>query len=85
MEQGYPDLLASIYNILFVPAKTPPPIAKKLETALEKTLRDKDTREKLEKMDYKIDFLGGRETQAFLDRESKKWSSVVKKANIVIK
>jgi tripartite-type tricarboxylate transporter receptor subunit TctC len=84
-EQGYPDLLASIYNILFVPAKTPPPIVKKLETALEKTLRDKDIREKLEKMDYKIDFLGGRETQAFLDRESKKWSSVVKKANIVIK
>ena len=84
-EQGYPDLLASIYNILFVPAKTPPPIVKKLETALEKTLRDKDIREKLEKMDYKIDFLAGRETQAFLDRESKKWSSVVKKANIIIK
>jgi tripartite-type tricarboxylate transporter receptor subunit TctC len=84
-EQGYPDLLASIYNIMFVPAKTPAPIVAKIEAALEKTLRDKDTKEKLEKMDYKIDFLPGRETQLFLDAQSKKWSSVVKKANIVIK
>ena len=84
-EQGYPDLLASIYNIFFVPAKTPAPIVAKIEAALEKTLRDKDTKEKLEKMDYKVDFLPGRETQLFLDTQSKKWSSVVKKANIVIK
>jgi tripartite-type tricarboxylate transporter receptor subunit TctC len=84
-EQGFAELRASIYNIFFAPAKTPAPIVKKLESALEKTLRDKDTKEKLEKMDYKIDFLPGRETQVFLDGESKKWSSVVKKANIVIK
>jgi tripartite-type tricarboxylate transporter receptor subunit TctC len=84
-EQGFAELRASIYNIFFAPAKTPAPIVKKLESALDRTLRDKDTKEKLEKMDYKIDFLPGRETQVFLDGESKKWSSVVKKANIVIK
>jgi tripartite-type tricarboxylate transporter receptor subunit TctC len=67
------------------PAKTPAPIVKKLEDALEKTLRDKEAREKLEKMEYKIDFMNARDTQVFLDAETKKWSAVVKKANIVAK
>ena len=85
LEQGYPDLMASIYNILFVPAKTPAPVVKKLEEALERTLRDKETRDKLEKMGYRIDFMNGKSTQAFLETETKKWSSVVKHANIIMK
>ena len=36
-------------------------------------------------MEYKIDFLNAKDTQAFLDAETKKWSAVVKKANIVAK
>jgi tripartite-type tricarboxylate transporter receptor subunit TctC len=84
-EQGYPELLANIYNVLLAPAKTPAPIIKKLEDALEKTLLDKEAREKLEKMEYKIDFMNARDTQVFLDAETKKWSAVVKKANIVAK
>jgi tripartite-type tricarboxylate transporter receptor subunit TctC len=84
-EQGYPELLANIYNVLMAPAKTPAPIVKKLEDALEKTLRDKEAREKLEKMEYKIDFMNARDTQVFLDAETKKWSAVVKKTNIVAK
>jgi tripartite-type tricarboxylate transporter receptor subunit TctC len=82
-EERYPELLANIYNVLMAPAKTPAPIVKKLEDALEKTLRDKEAREKLEKMEYKIDFMNARDTQVFLDAETKKWSAVVKKANIV--
>lgn len=84
-EQGYPELLANIYNVLLVPAKTPAPIVKKLEDALEKTLFDKEAREKLEKMEYKIDFMNARDTQVFLDAETRKWSAVVKRANIVAK
>jgi tripartite-type tricarboxylate transporter receptor subunit TctC len=84
-EQGHPELMASIYNILFAPAKTPAPVLKKLEEVLEKTLRDKETRDKLEKMGYKIDFMSAKNTQAFLETETKKWSSVVKQANIIMK
>lgn len=84
-EQGYPEIMAVIYNILFAPAKTPAPIVKKIEDALEKTLRDKEVKEKLEKMEYKVDFMSGKSTQSFLEAETKKWSEVVKKANIVIK
>jgi tripartite-type tricarboxylate transporter receptor subunit TctC len=84
-EQGHPELMASIYNILFAPAKTPAPVLKKLEEVLEKTLRDRETRDKLEKMGYKIDFMSAKNTQAFLETETKKWSSVVKQANIIMK
>jgi tripartite-type tricarboxylate transporter receptor subunit TctC len=84
-EQGYPEIIAVIYNILFAPAKTPAPVLKKIEDALEKTLRDKEVKEKLEKMEYKVDFMSGKATQSFLEAETKKWSEVVKKANIVIK
>jgi len=38
---------------------------KKLEETLERTLKDKETREKLEKMGYKIDFMNGKATQGF--------------------
>lgn len=84
-EQGYPELLASIYGVFVAPAKTPAPIIKKLEETLEKTLNDKEVREKLEKMEYKVDYLNARDTKDFLEAETKKWSIVVKKANIVIK
>jgi len=84
-EQGHPELKASIYNVFIAPAKTPAPVLKKLEEALEKTLRDKEAREKLEKMEYKIDFMNAKDTQVFLEAETKKWSEVVKKTNIVVK
>jgi len=84
-EQGFPGLTASVYNILYVPSKTPASIVKKLEGTLEKTLQDKGIREKFKDLNLKIDFLSSRETQAFLDDEVKKWSEVVKKANVAIK
>ena len=61
-EQGYPELLTFIYNVLLAPAKTPAPIIKKLENALEKTLQDEEVRGKLEKMEYRIGFLNSNDT-----------------------
>ena len=84
-EQGFPDLLCSVYNVLVVLSKTPAPIVKKLEAALLKTLADKEVAANLEKMGFKVDRLGAADTKAFLDKEAKKWASVVKKANMTIK
>ena len=85
IEQGYPALTAAIYNIFFAPAKTPPDVLKKLEDAVERTVKDKDVREKLSKMDYRVTFLNSHDAQAFLESETKKWAPIVKKANIAIK
>jgi len=84
-EQGFPDLIASIYNVLFVPAKTPVPILKQLEDTLRRALQDQELVDSLEKMQFKIDFLNSADTQVFLDNEVKKWAAVIKKSNITTK
>ena len=86
VEQGFSDLAISAgCNLMLAPAKTPAPIVRKLEESLEKALQDKMVREKLEKMELTVDFLNARNTQLFLDGEIRKWSPVLKQANIVIK
>jgi tripartite-type tricarboxylate transporter receptor subunit TctC len=81
-EQGFPDLIASIYNVMFVPAKTPAPILRQLEDALRRALQDQELVDSLEKMQFKIDFLNSADTQLFLDNEVKKWAAVIKRAHI---
>lgn len=86
VEQGFPELSISAgYNLFLTPAKTPAPVVKKLEEALEKALQDKVVREKLGKMEFTVDFLDSRNTQLLLESEIKTWTPVVKKANIVVK
>jgi tripartite-type tricarboxylate transporter receptor subunit TctC len=86
VEQGFPDLsVAAGYNLFLAPARTPAPIVKKLEEALEKALQDKATRERVEKTELTPDFMNSHATQALLDNEMKKWAPVVKKASIVVK
>jgi tripartite-type tricarboxylate transporter receptor subunit TctC len=86
VEQGFPELSISAgYNLFLTPAKTPAPVVKKLEEALEKALQDKVVREKLEKMEFTVDFLNSRNTQLLLESEIKMWTPVVKKADIVVK
>ena len=84
-EQGFPDLIASSYHAFYAPAKIPPAILKRLETALEKALQDKKVRQEIEATKLTISYLNSRETKQFLDKEFKKWSVIAKKANIVIK
>ena len=81
-EQGFPELIASIYNMLFVPAKTPPAVLKQLEDALQKTLQDRETIDGLKKLELRVDHLRSADTEAFIEREVKKWAAVVTKANI---
>jgi tripartite-type tricarboxylate transporter receptor subunit TctC len=82
VEEGYPDVVTYTFFVLYAPAKTPTPIIKKLEGALKETLQDKDVREKLNKADFRIDFLNSEETKAFIDGDVTKWSEVIKKMKI---
>lgn len=81
-EQGFPEMVASLYNILFVPSKTPAPVIKKLEDALRKALQDEDVVRNLNKMELAIDFTNSADTQAFLDDEVKKWGAAVAKTKV---
>ena len=83
-EQGMPDLMASIYNVLFVPAKTPAPVVKRLEEALSEALKEPELVGRLGKMRFKIDFLSSADTETFLASEVEKWSAVVRRAGITV-
>lgn len=85
IEEGFNDLVAPSYHIIYAPAKIPVPILKKLESGLEKALHDKEVRKKIAALWLAADFLNTEDTKKFLDNEFKKWSVVAKKANIVIK
>jgi tripartite-type tricarboxylate transporter receptor subunit TctC len=85
VEEGFGSLIAPSYHIIYAPAKIPAPVLKKLESALEKALDDKEVRKKIEALSLSASFLNSQDSKKFLDSESKKWSVVAKKANIVIK
>jgi tripartite-type tricarboxylate transporter receptor subunit TctC len=85
IEQGFPELIADSYFVYYAPAKTPPAIVRKLESALEKIVQDKALVEKFAKLDLSVDFKTSHDTKEFLDNSVKKLEPVIRKANIYIK
>jgi tripartite-type tricarboxylate transporter receptor subunit TctC len=85
VEEGFPSLIAPSYHIIYAPAKLPAPILKKLESALEKALEDKEVRKKIEALSLSASFLSSQDAKKFLESEVKKWTPVARKANITVK
>ena len=82
-EKGYPGILAVAWHGYFVPAKTPPEVAKKLEMALETALKDKDVIVQIEKTGMLVENLNAQEAARFLKEEEERWSRVAKAAGIL--
>ena len=87
IEQGFPEMEADCYNALFAPAKTPEPIIKTIETAMQKALADKGVQENLGKIDFEAPspFVGSKSIRAMQDQGDKKWADVIKRANLGVK
>jgi tripartite-type tricarboxylate transporter receptor subunit TctC len=85
VEEGFSNLIAPSYHIIYAPAKIPAAILEKLQAALEQALEDKEVRTKIEALSLNPSFLNSQDTRKFLDSEIKKWTPVARKANIVVK
>ena len=83
-EKGYPGILAVAWHGYFVPAKTPPEVAKKLEMALETALKDKDVIVQIEKTGMLVENLNAQEAARFLKEEEERWTRVAKAAGILV-
>lgn len=81
-EEGYPDVISYTFGILYASAKTPDPVLRKLENALEKALQDKGVREGLVKAGGHPNHLNSNETKQFMESEIKRWSEVTKRIKI---
>jgi tripartite-type tricarboxylate transporter receptor subunit TctC len=81
-EAGFPEVNTKLWSGFFVHAQTPPAIAKKLETALQRAIRDPEVSAKLKGMAVNPGGTPSDEFRAMIDADIKTYVEVVKAANL---
>ncbi|MBY0320517.1 MAG: hypothetical protein K2X72_17455 [Reyranella sp.] len=77
-ELGYKDLVVEDGLGLYLPAKTPTEIVDKVNAATLEALKAKDLQDAIRNYGFDVSGEGPREFAARLDRERKRWASIVK-------
>jgi tripartite-type tricarboxylate transporter receptor subunit TctC len=85
VEQGYPGAVAENWTALFAPAKTPPEVVAKLNTAFTMAVNDPDTRKKFAENAITAAPTSPAELGQLLKTEIAKWEKVIREKGIVIK
>jgi tripartite-type tricarboxylate transporter receptor subunit TctC len=83
-EAGIPGYEVSSWHGLFVPARTPPEIVRKISVDTIAALADPVVKSKLEQAGYMVVGSSPDELQALLKSEVDKWSAVIKTVGIKI-
>jgi tripartite-type tricarboxylate transporter receptor subunit TctC len=83
-EAGVPGYEVSSWHGLFVPAKTPPEIVRKMSVDTVAALADPMVKGKLEQAGYMVVGSSPGELQTLLNSEIEKWSAVIETAGIKI-
>jgi tripartite-type tricarboxylate transporter receptor subunit TctC len=79
LEQGFPDNVASSWQGVLVPAKTPRPIVDKLFEAVSHAMKDETVRSRMEEAGvFPVTSKSPEEFKAYLEKESAKWAKVIK-------
>lgn len=83
-EQGFPSVVASGWYGFMVPAATPPEVVARLQPALLRALDDPAIKQKLLDIGLEASGAPGADFARFIDGETRKWTEVIRKANIQI-
>ena len=83
-ETGVPDYHVTAWQALFVPAKTPPEIVRKISADTNTALSDPAIKDKLVKTGYVAGGSSPEELEKLLKSEIDKWSAVIKSVGIKI-
>ena len=83
-EAGYPDVQGITFNGIFAPKATPQPVIDKLSAAIRAALEKKATIDQLAALGSEARGNTPQEFRAFLEQETRKWSDVMKQANIKV-
>ncbi len=81
-EAGYPDVQGITFNGIFAPIGTPEAVVNKLSAAIRTALAKQDVIDKLANLGSSAQGSTPQEFNAFLERETQKWTDVMKQANI---
>lgn len=77
-EQGFKDIVQEEWFGVFVPAKTPPEVVKRLADALRKALATSDAVDALGKMGLEARSSSPAELAALLKRDAERWAPLIK-------
>ena len=83
-EAGVADYDVTAWQALFVPAKTPPEIVRKISADTNKALRDPTIRDELAKTGYVAEGSSPQELEQLLKSEIARWSAVIKSVGLKI-
>ena len=81
-EVGLPNYLASSWNALAVPAGTPKDVVACLHREIVAAVKDPEVSKRLRDMNIEPRTSTPEQTQAFLQKEIKRWGDVIVKANV---
>jgi tripartite-type tricarboxylate transporter receptor subunit TctC len=81
-EAGYPEVDVHLWSGVFAPAATPPAIAKRLETELQRVLADAGVQQKLKAMAVTPGGGPADEFRRMIDDDIRKFAEVAKAANL---
>jgi tripartite-type tricarboxylate transporter receptor subunit TctC len=82
VEAGVKDFVASSWNALAVPSKTPRPVVDRLHRALVAALADPDVREKLRALNVEARSSTPEQAAALLAADIRRWGAVIERAGI---
>jgi tripartite-type tricarboxylate transporter receptor subunit TctC len=78
LEQGFPANVATSWQGVLVPAKTPRPIVDKLFQAVQHAMKDETVRKRMEEAGvFPIASKSPEEFKAYLEKEAAKWAKVI--------
>ena len=84
-EQGYPELVASIWFALAGPAKLPPAMVKKLNEEVNKAMTSPEVAARMRRDGMITNPMNPEQFQQFIANEKKIWSPVVEQVGLAVK
>lgn len=84
-EQGYPDLVASIWFAVSGPANLPPVIVKKMNEEIIRGLKKPEIAARMRRDGMVTNFMTTEQFRAFIEQETKAWTPVVHQVGLAVK
>lgn len=82
-EQGVDAVITSFHGV-FAPRGTPPEVLKALETAIEKTMREKDVGDKMEASGLGVVHLGRKDAAAYLAQQDATYRALIQDLGMMV-